>query len=62
MLDGMNTAIKLQYIHRLPKGDRLSDYSLSQFLDNVKNDFNGNLAHKPWKESEFRIGVQFLIR
>ena len=62
MLDGMNTAIKLQYIHRLPKGNRIGDYSLSQFVDNVKNDFNGNLNHKPWKESEFRIGIQFLIR
>ena len=59
MLDCMNTAIKLQYIQ---KRYRICDYSLSQSADNVKNDFTGNLNHKPWKESEFRIGVQFLIR
>tara|TARA_B100001741_G_C16539609_1_gene593664 strand:- start:865 stop:2277 length:1413 start_codon:yes stop_codon:yes gene_type:complete len=62
LIDGMLTSVKLQYIHRLPKGMRINDYSFKQLHDNIKNDFSGKLTHKPWKESELRIGIQFLIR
>ena len=62
MIDGMNTALKFQYIHRLPRGDRLTDYSLSSLISNIRDDFDGIRSPEPWKKSELRLGVQFLIR
>ena len=51
---GMNTAIKFQFIKRLPEGMRMLDY--------ITNNMKYNSDLDPWKESEMRITMQFLIR
>ena len=54
MIHGMNTAIKFQFIKRLPEGMRMLDY--------ITNNMKYNSDLDPWKESEMRITMQFLIR
>ncbi len=50
----MNTAIKFQFIKRLPEGMRMLDY--------ITNNMKYNSDLDPWKELEMRITMQFLIR
>ncbi len=54
MIHGMNTAIKFQFIKRLPEGMRMLDY--------ITNNMKYNSDLDPWKELEMRITMQFLIR
>ena len=50
LFNDMYTAFKIQYIHRFPEGHRLLEDGLTY------SDGRG------WKESELRMGIQFLIR